>query len=176
MAKPTLNKLKLTPKELVKKITFNEQEIEVKQYISIQDKLNMITDILDAEAAADQNKFYNPGKLSMFFALKVLDYYTNISMTEKQKENFVKLYDDIISSGLYGEIVAAIPEDEIGFVYNTMIDTVEQIYKYQNSAYGILDAMNTDYNNLDLDIQKLIGDLKDKKDIELLNDVMTKLG
>ena len=69
-----------------------------------------------------------------------------------------------------------IPEDEIGFVYNTMMESIEQIYKYQNSAYGILDAMNTDYNNLDLDIQKLIGDLKDKKDIELLNDVMTKLG
>ena len=176
MGRPTLNKLKLTPKETVKKITFNEQEIEVKQYISIQDKLNMITDVLDAEAAADQNKFYNPGKLSMFFALKVLDYYTNISMTEKQKENFVKLYDDIISSGLYGEIVAAIPEDEIGFVYNTMIDTVEQIYKYQNSAYGILDAMNSDYSNLNFDLQQLMGNLKDKKDIELLNDVMTKLG
>ena len=45
----------------------------------------MISEVLNA--AADENKFYNSGKLQMFFALKVLDYYTNISFTEKQKEN-----------------------------------------------------------------------------------------
>ena len=95
---------------------------------------------------------------------------------EKQKENYVELYDDIVTAGLYGEIMAAIPEDEIGFVYNTMVDTIEQIYKYTNSAYGILDAMNTDYSNLNFDLQQLMGNLQDKKDIELLNDVMTKLG
>ena len=174
MAKPTFAKLKLVPQEPAKKFKWGEQEIEVKQYLSIQDKLNMITEVLNA--AADQNRFYNPGKINMFFVLKVLDYYTNLSITEKQKENVIKLYDDIMSSGFYGELFKMIPEDEIGFVYNTMMESIEQIYKYQNSAYGILDAMNTDYNNLDLDIQKLIGDLKDKKDIELLNDVMTKLG
>lgn len=174
MAKPTLNKLKLTLQEPTKKFNWGEQEIEVKQYISIQDKLNMISEVLNL--AADQNRFYNSGKVKMFFALKVLDYYTNISITEKQKENPIKIYDDIISSGFYGEVFKHIPEDEIGFVYNTMMESIEQIYKYQNSAYGILDAMNTDYNNLDLDIQKLIGDLKDKKDIEFLNDVMSKLG
>lgn len=176
MAKPTLNKLKLTPKELIKKITFNEQEIEVKQYISIQDKLNLVADVLSAEAATDDNRFYNPGKLDMFFALKVVDYYTNLSITEKQRENQVKLYDDFISSGFYGEIFRAIPEDEVGYVYTLMKETAEQSYKYTNSVYGILDAMNTDYSNLNFDIQKLVGDLKDKKDIELLNDIMTKLG
>ena len=57
-----------------------------------------------------------------------------------------------------------------------MKECAEQIYKYNNSAYGILDAMNTDYNNLDFDIQKMVGDLKDKNGVEFLNDVMTKLG
>lgn len=174
MAKPTLNKLKLTQKNPVKIITFNEQEIEIKQYISIQDKLTMISEVL--AAAADDNKFYNPGKLDMFFALKVIDYYTNLSITEKQRENFIKLYDDFMSSGFYTEVFHAIPEDEVGYVYTLMKESVDQIYKYQNSAYGILDAVNTDYNNLDLDIQKLAKNLNQKEGLELIDQVVSKLG
>ena len=174
MAKPTLNKLKLTQKDPVKTITFNEQEIEIKQYISIQDKLTMISEVL--ALAADDNKFYNPGKLDMFFALKVIDYYTNLSITEKQKENFIKLYDDFMSSGFYNKVFHAIPEDEVGYVYTVMKESVDQIYKYQNSAYGILDAMNTDYSNLNFDVQEIAQKLQNKEGIELLNNVMTKLG
>ena len=174
MAKPTFAKLKLTISEPVKKFNWGEQEIEVKQYISIQDKLNMISEVL--ALAADENKFYNPGKINMFFALKVIDYYTNLSITEKQRENQIKLYDDFMSSGFYSAVFEHIPEDEIGFVYNTMMDSVEQIYKYQNSAYGILDAMNSDYNNLNLDIQKLTQQITNKENVEFLDGVMSKLG
>ena len=37
------------------------------------------TDVLNQAAAADANRFYNPGKVDMFFALEVINYYTNIS-------------------------------------------------------------------------------------------------
>ena len=124
MSKPTLNKLKLIQKNPVKTITFNEQEIEIKQYISIQDKLIMVSDILNS--AADENKFYNPGKLDLFFVLKVIDNYTNLSITDKQRENFIKLYDDVISSGFYTEVFNAIPEDEIGYVYTLMKEMEEE--------------------------------------------------
>ena len=174
MAKPTFAKLKLTPQEPIKKFNWGEQEIEVKQYISIQNKLNMISEVLNL--AADDNRFYNPGKISMFFALKVLDYYTNLSMTDKQRENPIKLYDDIMASGFYGAVFKHIPEDEIGFVYNTMMDSIEQIYKYQNSAYGILDAVNNDYDNLNLDIQKLTQQITNKENVEFLDEVISKLG
>lgn len=176
MAKISLNKLKLTPKDPVKTITWNEQSIEVKQYISIKDKLDLINEVLDAAASIDENRFYNPGKIDMFFALKVIEYYTNISITDKQKENYIKLYDDFMSSGLYNVIFKQIAEEDVGYVYTLMKETIEQIYKYQNSAYGILDSLNNDYNNLNLDIGKLVGQLQNKEDIELLNQVVTKLG
>ena len=174
MAKPTYAKLKLSSEIAPKELEWGEQKIEIKQYISIQDKLTFIGDVLNL--AADENRFYNAGKVKMFFALKVLDYYTNLSITEKQKENPVKLYDEIIASGFYGAVFKLIPEDEIGFVYNTMMETVEQIYKYQNSAYGIMDAMNTDYNNLNFDIEKLTKDLGNRENAQFLDEVLTKLG
>jgi len=176
MAKVSLNKLKLTPKDPDKIITFNEQEIEVKQYLSIEKKLDFITSVLNQAAAADANRFYNPGKVDMFFALEVINYYTNISITEKQKEDKAKLYDMFMSSGLYTEVFHAINENEIGYLYTLLKETIEQIYKYQDSAYGILDAMNTDYNNLDLDINKLMSGLQNKEGIELVDKVLNKLG
>ena len=81
-----------------------------------------------------------------------------------------------MASGFYGVVFKHIPEDEIGFVYNTMMESVEQIYKYQNSAYGILDAMNTDYDKLNFDIQKLTKELGNKENVKFLDEVMSKLG
>ena len=54
--------------------------------------------------------------------------------------------------------------------------TVAAFYSYRNSALGILETMKTDYSNLDLDIEKLQEDLRDGKNIELLKEIMTKLG
>ena len=174
MAKPTLTKLKLTPKDPVKTLVWNEQEIEIKPYLSIEKKLDLITEVLNL--AADENRFYNPGKVDMYFHLKVIEYYTNLSITDKQKENAGKLYDDFISSGFYHAVFTAIPESDIGYLYTLLKETIEQFYKYQNSVYGILDALNTDYKNLDLDVQKIVGDLNQGNGVEFLNEVMTKLG
>ena len=174
MAKPTLNKLKLTPKDSVKTLIWNEQEIEIKPYLSIQTKLEMISNVLNL--AADDNRFYNPGKVDMFFALAVIDYYTNLSITDKQRENPIKLYDDFMSSGFYTAVFKAIPEDEVGYVYTVMKESIDQIYKYQNSAYGIMDALSADYSNLDFDIKKLTDQLGNKENAQFLDQVISKLG
>ena len=75
MGRPTYAKLKLSSEIAPKELEWGEQKIEIKQYISIQNKLNMISEVLNL--AADDNRFYNPGKINMFFALKVLDYLIN---------------------------------------------------------------------------------------------------
>ncbi len=136
--------------------------------------MDLITEVLNL--AADENRFYNPGKVDMYFHLKVIEYYTNLSITDKQKENVVKLYDDFISSGFYHAVFESIPEDDVGYLYLLLKETIEQFYKYQNSVYGILDALNTDYKNLDLDIQKIVSDLNQGNGIESLNEIVSKLG
>ena len=57
----------------------------------------------------------------------------------------------MVSSGLYGEVVKLIPEEE----YNKLITTIEKtsnaVYAYQNSVLGILDTISEDYSSLDFD-------------------------
>ena len=174
MGRPTYAKLKLSSEIAPKELEWGEQKIEIKQYISIQDKLTLIGDVLNA--AADENRFYAQGKVDMFFALKVIEVYTNLSITDKQKETPAKLYDDIKVSGFYDAVIAQIPDKEIDYLYDLVCATEDQVYKYQNSAYGIMDAMNTDYNNLNFDIEKLTKDLGNRENAQFLDEVLTKLG
>ena len=174
MAKPTFSKLKLSINTEEKEFTWEDQVIKVKQYLSIEDKLKLITEVLNA--AADENRFYNKGKIDMYFKLYITYFYTNISFTDKQKEEVIKTYDALYSSGLWDCIKKAISEKELDYVYNLVIDAVKQIYNYQNSVYGILDNINTDYKGLDLDIQKITENLRNKEGVQFLDQVLTKMG
>ena len=174
MAKPTYAKLKLSADIAPKELEWGEQKIEVKQYLSIEDKLAFIGDVLNA--SADDNRFYSQGKVDMFFAINVIEKYTNLSITDKQKENPAKLYDEIKISGFYDKVIDLIPKDEIEYLYNLVCTTEEQVYKYENSAYGILDSVNKDYNNLNFDVEKLTKDLGNKENAQFLDQVLSKLG
>lgn len=174
MAKPTYAKLKLSADITPKELEWGEQKIEIKQYLPIEKKLEFIGDVLNA--AADDNRFYAQGKVDMFFALKVIEVYTNLSITDKQKENSAKLYDEIKASGFYANVINLIPAEEVDYLYDLVCDTEEQVYKYENSAYGILDAVNKDYDNLNFDIEKLTNDISNKENVQFLDQVLTKLG
>ena len=174
MAKISFTKLKLSKNDSVNTFIFNEQEISVKQYLPINDKLNLIEKVINS--SVDDNRFYNPVKLDIFLALEIIYNYTNISFTEKQKEDPIKLFDLFESSGLLTEIIKHIPEEEYKTLYDGIVEIVDSIYQYQNSIYGILDNISTDYNNLNLDVENLQQKIKDPDSLALLKDVLTKLG
>jgi hypothetical protein len=123
----------------------------------------------------DENNFINEGKLQLYFDLEVIFRYTNINFTDKQKEDVVKLYDLFNGSGLRKEIFDNIPVDEVSKCYGWLYTTAHHIYEYRNSIYGILDAMNTDYKNLELDADSLKQKITDPESLEFLKDVLTKL-
>jgi hypothetical protein len=174
MAKISLNKLGLKVNDTTEILHFNGQEIEVKQYVSVNEKLDLISWIINQ--SADDMKFYNVGKLDIFKTIGIAQYYTNISFTDKQLEDIPKLYDLLMSSGLMPQIFELIPEAEYLWITDTLNDTVESIYKYQDSVFGILDAVTTDYDNLNFDIEQLQKNIADPNNLTLLKDVMTKLG
>ena len=174
MAKVSLIKLGLKVNQEIKTIIFNEQTIEVKQYLPVNDKLELIGNVINS--AHDDNNFSNPVKVSIFTALEILYAYTNINFTEKQKEDPAKLYDLVVSSGLIDAILDIIPEDEYEEVICGIEDSIEAVYNYRNSILGILDSMGQDYDNLNFDITTLQDKLADPTNLNLLKDVLSKLG
>ena len=154
MAKLAFSKLGLKVNNQVVNINYNEQIIEVKQYISVNDKLKLISDIINN--TVDEHSFCNPVKVKVYLLIGIVENYTNISFTEKQKEDIVKLYDLIQSNGLFNEILTAIPDEELNDLLNSTWDSVDAIYTYRNSIMGILDNVSADYDNVNVDVNKTI--------------------
>ena len=176
MAKVSFKNLGLKVDQGVKVITFNEQEIEVKQYLPVNDKLELISRVINKASANDDNNFVNPVKIDMFFALEIIYTYTNLNITDKQKEDELKLFDTVLSSGLYHAVQDALPISEYSRIYSGLMDSVEAIYNYRNSVLGILDTISQDYSNLNLDASEIQSKLADPQNMELLKSVLTKLG
>ena len=172
--KPTFAKLKLARNNSVKVVTFNDIEVEVKQYLPINEKLQLISNVINA--ASDENNFSNPIKEDLFGTLEIIYAYTNLGFTEKQKEDPIKLYDDMISSGFADAIIKEIPSEEYNTIVNGINECTKAIYTYRNSLLGILEATVADYGNLELDANDLQSKMADPNNMTLLKDVLTKLG
>lgn len=175
MAKVSFTKLNLTKNQGVQLLKWNEQDIEVKQYLPINDKLNLIANVINA--AHDSNKNYaNPVQTDVFTSLEIIFAYTNINFTEKQKEDPAKLYDLLKGSGLYDQVVELIPVEEYLEVCEGIARSTNAIYSYQNSIFGILDTISTDYSDLQLDATSIQQALADPGNMDLLKAILTKLG
>lgn len=174
MAKVSFTKLGLSKNQEVKEVKFNEQTIEVKQYLPVNDKLMLISDVINSSIS--ENNFANPVQVSVFTTIGILEYYTNINFTEKQKEDPAKLYDLVISNDFAGKIMEVIPEEEYEQLIDGIEESIEAYYKYRNSVMGILDAVSNDYSNLNLDASKIQKELGDPANMTLLREVLTKLG
>ena len=174
MAKLGFTKLGLKLNNDIQTIVFNEQTIEIKQYLPTDKKLEIITNVL--QLSHDENNFANPIKTHVYLSLEIVEKYTNINFTEKQREDVLKLYDLINSSGLLSTIISSIPEDEYSELKTGVYNTIESVYAYQNSALGILEAAGQDYNTLNFDASEIQQKLADPENMALLKGVLSKLG
>lgn len=174
MAKLSFTKLSLKNDNQVINILHNEQNIEVKQYLPITTKMDMVTEIINN--SIDENNFFNPIKLNLYTELGIIENYTNISFTDKQKEDIFKLYDLLKGNRIIEKVINVIPEAEYENLIDTINKSIESIYNYKNSVMGILETVSTDYSNLDLNISKIQEKLSDPNNMAFLKDVLTKLG
>lgn len=174
MAKIAFGKLGLTKNSNITIINHNGQEIEVKNYLPVNEKLELISNVINF--SADENNFANPVKVSVYATLEIIEAYTNISFTEKQREDPCKLYDLFAGSELSSKIMGAIPSVELAELLTGIEDSIEAVYKYRNSVMGVLDIVQNDYSGLSLDARNIQAAIADPENLGLLKGVMTKLG
>lgn len=176
MAKIAYSKLGLN--KMVNKdpviIEFNDQQIEVAQYLPIEKKLDLISDIINS--SLDDNTYYNPCRIEIFMLTKIIEAYTNLTITDKQKEDIFKFYDQLVASGFAKKILDNIPTADYTFIHRSVTKTIKNIYQQKNSALGILESISSDYSNLNLDASEIQSKLADPENLDLLRAVLTKLG
>ena len=176
MAKVSFSKLGLTKNTNIKNIEYNGQNIEVKQYLPINDKAIVASNVLNYTLGDGTIRFVNPLQVEVYTLLQIIEKYTNINFTDKQKEDPAKLYDLIVSSGLWGLIFENINHDDYVAMINYIDKIIEAFYSYNNSVYGILDNINKQYETMNLDATEIQKKLDNPESLALLKDILEMLG
>lgn len=179
MAKVPFSKLdvKLDSRDLVVSRENSKGEViqfEVKSYLPVKEKMDLVSRIINQ--STDDNGFYNPMRVKLYTTLETVYAYTNLTFTPKQKEDPFKLYDLLVSSGLYDTITGHICNEDLEELEGSIWETIKSIYSYRNSVMGILENISADYSNLNLDATEIQSKLADPNNMALLKDVLTKLG
>ena len=175
MAKIGLTKLQLKKNTNLISLKWNDQVIEIKEYLPILDKTIMIENIVNQ--SLDDNNFANPARIEINMVLETMFTYTNINFTDKQKEDRLALYDLLVSSGLWKAVKDELDKvGELNIIQTTMREIIDEVYKYKNSLLGILEAANQDYSNLELDAEDIEKKIANKENVEFLDKVLKQLG
>ena len=176
MAQINFAELNLKENSNLIKLNWNDQEIEIKEYLPVAKKSEIIQRIVDL-SLDDDNSFANPIRLEINTVLEVIFAYTNIEFTEEEKENGLVLYDLIISNGLWKAIYEIMKQyRDIKDIFLGVEKTVNEINRHKDSVLGILEAVNQDYKDLQFDMNTITQTLGDSESLTLLKDIVTKLG
>lgn len=141
MAKTTYAGMKLKVNTQPKEIDFNGNQFEILQYLPIEDKYDLIMVTLQK---CYEEGIYNPIKKDMYFHLYLVYMYTDISFTDKQKEDEEKLYNALESNGVITEVIKNIPEEEYNKLFEYMDELIEERMRYSlSSAAMISNVINT---------------------------------
>lgn len=139
MTKVTYSSLKLKIKEETKKI--ENTDIEVLQYLPIEDKLDLIEITLQK---AREDRLYNPMKVDMFFHLNIVYLYTNITFTDKQREDEYKLYDILQTNGIIDQVIDAMNENEYNLLLTKINEKISDELTYNTTAAAIISKIIDD--------------------------------
>ena len=127
--------MKLKVNTEVKTFDFGGQKVEVLQYLPAQDKYDLL--MITLQKSLEDN-LYNEFKLNLYFELHLVYMYTNISFTEKQREDEFKLYDTLKSNGFYEKFFQVINEDEYNELFEQLNAIKNASFKNKRSVAGLI--------------------------------------
>ena len=133
--------MKLKVNTEVKTFNFFGQKIEVLQYLPSQDKYDLLMVTLQK---AQEDGIYNDFKLNLYFELNLVYMYTNISFTEKQREDELKLYDTLKSNGFYDQFFQVMNEDEYNELLKQLIEIKQASSTYKTSIISLISQLIDD--------------------------------
>ena len=127
--------MKLKTNTTVNTFQFCGQKIEVLNYLPAADKYDLLMITLQKSL---EGNIYNEFKLNLFFELNLVYMYTNISFTEKQREDEFKLYDTLKSNGFFELFYETMNEDEYNDLFEQITALKTTMEKSRGSVAGII--------------------------------------
>lgn len=166
MEKVTYASLKLKNKVETEKFDFEGHQIEVLQYLPIEDKYSLVNITLQE---AKEGSIYNPVKIDWFFHLNLVFMYSNITFTDKQREDLAKLYDSLVSNGLMDAIINKIPDSEYQTLFGYIGSLMDDTLNYKNSLSGTISEVIQSLPERAEEMSKIVDNFDKEKFQEVIN-------
>lgn len=141
MNKISFTNMKLKADTAANTFNFGEHKVSVLKYLPINDKYDLIAITLQK---SEENGVYNPLKVDLYFHLHLFYMYTNVSFTDKQKEDEFKLYDILTTSGLMESFLECLSKDEYNYLYEMLEKLMSEIKRYRYSSAATIQAFIQD--------------------------------
>ncbi len=127
--------MKLKTNTAVNTFQFCGQKIEVLKYLPASDKYDLLMITLQKSL---EGNIYNEFKLNLYFELNLVYMYTNISFTEKQREDEFKLYDTLRSNGFFELFYEALEDKEYEELFDQIAELKATMEKSKGSVAGVI--------------------------------------
>ena len=146
--------------------------IKMTKSLPYETQLDFLQDVL--ARSLDDNGYYTPLAVELYIALDVIHFYTDLDIADGTP--VATIYDIITSSGLLNAVISHIRVGELERLRTSIYDTIDNIYKYRNSAYAILDSLK-DTEGLEDKVTDLVSKLKSAPEgLNLVKAAVDKLG
>lgn len=121
-------------------INWNEQDIEVKGYLSMDKKREMINWVIS------QSRRGKAGNLSVIdlekkWDIAIVNYYTNFKFDIINKDYYNEVYDILNTNNFFDLIVTSIPAKEYSFISEKFKEEVDKDNEYQMTIAANIEKM-----------------------------------
>lgn len=176
MAKITFNKLGCKVNTGVKEWEYKPGvTIPVLQYLPVEDKANLIQFVI-SQAIDTKSGCFSPVRKDVFFNIALARWYAGIQFSEKQMQDVQKTYDALESNRFFEALKEQIPFYEYDKISDYLIDTMEDVERYNQSFVGMMDAMSGDAQGLDSQISSILSKIKNSEGLEQLSVIKDVVG
>ena len=95
--------------------------------------------------------------------------YSNITFTDKQREDLAKLYDSLVSNGLMDAIINKIPDNEYQTLFGYIGSLMDDTLNYKNSLSGTISELVNSLPERAEEMQKIVDNFDKDKFQEVIN-------
>lgn len=171
----TFQDLKLQTKIKETNFKFKDNEITVRNYLPIHEKVEFIQFVV-ANSLDEITGCFSPVRTEIYYGIGLCRYYAGIEFSVEDIKNIESTFDALDSTGLIGEIENWIPEEESNFIRGLIDETIQDIARYNSSAAGIINAMSANSTELNETITSTLDAIKNKEGLELLDQIKNVVG
>lgn len=167
---------KITPIKSLedKTITINGEQVVIKQYLPIAEKALLVSDVL--ADVLDEHGMNSNLRETIYTALYIIKYYTNINLTEAMFNTAGKTYDLLKLNHIIDQVIQNIPVEEYEEIAKAIRESLLIVSTYRTSLAGMFYDMQAGDQASVKSADELMNQLNEVSQNGFLREVLEKMG